>query len=108
MLVLRCEAAQEEEIPYQNTALGIRATQWGESIGDNEAFGLVDHGNSFDLDEQILLKETLLQGRACWTWGLEMPPVDLVKGLVKGPLAGTGRTTVLGEESPHLDHVLQA
>jgi hypothetical protein len=26
MLILRCEAAQEEEIPYQNAALGVRAT----------------------------------------------------------------------------------
>ena len=87
MLVLRREAAQEEEIPHQNAALGVRATQWGQGIGDNEAFGLIDHGNGLDLDEQVFLKEALLEGRACRAWGLEMPPVDLVKGLIKGLLA---------------------
>src|SRR5262249_27498795 len=37
-----------------------------------------------------------------------MPPVDFVKGLIKGLLTGACRTTVLRKESPHLDHVLQA
>src|SRR5437899_1909218 len=108
MLVLRREAAQEEEIPRQNATLGIRATQRGQGIGDNEAFWLVDHGNGLNLDEQVFLEEALLQGRACRAWGLEMLPVDLVKGLVKGLPSGTCRTAVLGEESPHFDHVLQA
>src|SRR4029453_12705363 len=108
MLVLRCEAAQEEEVPHQNAALGVRATQWGQGIGDNEAFWLMHYGNGLNLDEQVFLKEALLQGCACRAWGLEMPPVDLVKSLIKGLLAGACRTTVLGEEGPHLDHVLQA
>src|SRR5262245_48682124 len=108
MLVLRREAAQEEEVSHQNAALGIRATQWGQGIGDNEAFWLIDHGNGLDFDEQVFLEEALLQGCACRAWRLEMPPVDLVKGLIKGLLAGACWTTVLGEESPHLDHVLQA
>ena len=64
------------------------------------------YGNGLDLDEQVFLKEALLQGRTCRAWGLEMPPVDLVKGLIKGLLTGACRTTVLGEEGPHLDHVL--
>src|SRR5262249_55270462 len=51
VLVLRREAAQEEEIPHQNAALGVWATQWGQGIGDNEAFGLIDYGNGLDLDE---------------------------------------------------------
>src|SRR4029450_5993337 len=66
------------------------------------------YGNGLDLDEQVFLEEALLKGRTCRAWGLEMPSVDLVKGLIKGLLASTRRTTVLGEESPHLDHVLQA
>ena len=37
-----------------------------------------------------------------------MPSVDLVKGLIKGLLAQSCRTTVLWEEGSHLDHVLQA
>jgi hypothetical protein len=37
-----------------------------------------------------------------------MLPVDLIKGLIKGLLASACWTTVLGEESPHFDHVLQA
>src|SRR5262249_50976376 len=37
-----------------------------------------------------------------------MPSVDLIKGFIKGLLTEACRTTVLGEESPHLDHVLQA
>src|SRR5712691_6915420 len=102
MLVLRCEAAQEEEIPHQNAALGVRATQWRQGIGDNEAFWLVDHGNGLDLDAQVFLKKALLQVGACRAWGLEMLPVDFVKGLVKGLLAGACRTAVLGEESPYL------
>src|SRR5712691_2269470 len=108
MLVLRCEAAQEEEIPHENATLGVRATQWRQGTGDNEAFGLIDYGNGLDLDEQVFLEETLLKGRACRAWGLEMPPVDFVKGLIKGLLTSACRTTVLGEESPYLDHVLQA
>ena len=51
MLVLRCEATQEEEIPRQNTTLGIRATQWRQGIRDNEAFWLIDYGNGLNLDE---------------------------------------------------------
>src|SRR5262249_44807784 len=97
MLVLRCEAAQEEEIPHQNAALGVRATQGGQGSGFNEAFGLVDHGDGLDLDEQIFLKEALLEGRPCRTWGLEMLPVDLVKSLIKGLVAHACRTTVLGQ-----------
>src|SRR5215510_11779133 len=108
MLVLRCKAAQEEEIPHQNATLGVRATQWGQGIGDNEEFWLIHYGNGLDLDEQVFLEEALLQGCTCRAWGLEMPPVDLVKSLIKGLLASTRRTTVLREESPHLDHVLQA
>src|SRR5262245_17512213 len=108
MLVLRCEATQEEEMPYQNAALGVRATQGRQGIGSNEAFGLVDYGNGLDLDEHVLLEEALLQGRACWAWRLEMAPVDRVKNCIKGLLTGARRTAVLGEESPHFDHVLQA
>jgi hypothetical protein len=108
MLILRRETAQEKEIPHQNAALGVGTTQWRQGIGDNEALGLIDYSNSFYLDEQVFLKEALLQGGAGRAWGLEIPSVDLVEGRIKGPLAGAGRTTVLGEESPHLDHVLQA
>jgi hypothetical protein len=71
-------------------------------------FWLVDHSNGFHLDEQVFLKETLLEGRAGRAWGLEMPPVDLIKGLIKGSLARSCRTTVLWEEGSHLDHILQA
>src|SRR4029450_12428302 len=108
MLVLRRETTQEEEVPHENAALGIRATQWWQGIGDNEACGLIYSGTGLDLDEQVFLKEALLQGRTCRAWGLEMPSIDLIKGLIKGPLAGACRPAVLGEESPHLDHVLQA
>ena len=51
-------------MPHQNAALGIRAPQWRQSLGDNEAFGLVDDGNGFDLDEQVFPEERLLGGRA--------------------------------------------
>ena len=95
MLVLRCEATQEEEIPHQYAALGVGATQWWQGIGDNEAFWLMDDGNGLNLDEQVFLEEALLKGRAGRAWGLEMPPVDLVKGRITGLLAGTRRSTVL-------------
>src|SRR5262245_24960661 len=108
MLVLRRETTQEEEVPHENAALGVRAPQWRQGIGDNEAFWLIHYGNGLDLDEQVFLEEALLQGCTRRAWGLEMPPIDLVKSLIKGLLASTRRTTVLGEESPHLDHVLQA
>src|SRR5437763_13246418 len=95
-------------MPHQNAALGIWASPRRHCIGDNQTLALVDHGNSLDLDEQVFLEESLLERRACRARGLEMAPVDVIKGLIKRPLAGPGRTTMLGQEGAHLDHVLEA
>ena len=81
MLILRCEATQEEEIPHQNAALGVRATQWRQGIGDNEAFGLIYYGNGLDLDEQVFLEEALLKGRARRAWGLPALVMPLAAGV---------------------------
>src|SRR5207247_9270054 len=76
--------------------------------GPNARLWFADHRHGFHRDEQVFLKEVLLEGRAGRAWRLEMPSVDLVKGLIKGLLAQSCRTTVLWEEGSHLDHVLQA
>ena len=68
VLVLRRETAQEEEIAHQDTTLGIRTTQGGQGIGHNEAFGLVDHGNRLNLDQQVGLKQPLLESRTSRAW----------------------------------------
>jgi hypothetical protein len=73
-----------------------------------QALRSAKHGHSLDLYQQVFEEEAMLDRRPRRVGGLEMPTVDVMKDIRGRRRILPRRSVALGQESPHLHHVLQA